>query len=198
MNKNLEHFVSFLSNFENPMSLDLLCLGDSRFSKAQHFTRKLKGHVDKILNTKSKNDTDQVKLKVLIFEREMDLSTPSYLDLHFESLLVDQLKIDINEESVTNKVTVKFDDKSALYPKYRYMFLSEIFNSFESEFENFRKKYKNLTSRGEQGDNFGNGKMNEVVRNVVSHNRDYQDLIVHQEKIKLTSRWMNDFSIIGT
>lgn len=198
MKRNLEHFTAFLQNFENPMSLDLLCLSDTRFSKAKQFARQLRSKVDKILKPSAKSEGEQVRLKVIVFEREMDLSTPAYLDLHFESLLVDQLKVDINKEMIKNNVKVKFDDNSALYPKYRYMFLSEIFQNFDSEFDNFRKKYKNITNRDRNNENMGNAQMNKVVRNVVSHNRDFQDLTTHQEKIKDINNWMSDFFIIGT
>lgn len=140
-------FCSFLANFENIDSLTLMTLNEKPFIKSRFFMDKLKHKCRSLVTSESNSAKSKIKMRVLILEREADLSSPGVLYLRYEPLLSSVLGVDFLKPVKGEKTDVRYDDSSKLYQKYRYAFLQQVMEGMPNELKEFKRKYKSLIDR---------------------------------------------------
>jgi hypothetical protein len=173
-----------------------MTLNDHKFGKSEFFVNHLKSKCGSLLSqSPSDPDKDQIKLRVIILEREMDLSTPALLDLHYESLLSDILQIDFGSAVSGETAKVRYDETSKLYEKYRYSFINQVMDRIQNELKDFKKKYHNLLDKNAR---LETKNVNNAILSVGQHNEELSAIRLHINHSKELDNWMSKNNIIGT
>ena len=191
MLESVQNMVCFLNNFENLSSIDLLSLNDPKYSGSKFFANKLKLNLQELMKRPEPKDTsaDKIKLKILILQREVDMVTPAILDLHYEPLLSDVLKIDLKQTIHDSGQKIKFDDSCELYGKYRYKFFKDILEQFSGELRKFKEKYSMIINGN---DDLNGNKIGEAIRNVAEHNREKTEIVYFSKQNKKLDNWITE------
>lgn len=187
-------FVSFLQNFENIQSVNLMTLNDPKYVKSRFFLDHLKPKCDSLIAKSEDDEKDKIKLRILVLEREADLSTPAMMDLHYEVLLSDVLNIDFGSAVDGETAKVRYDESSKLYEKYRYTFINQVMDRMQNELKEFKKKYHHLIDKNAEIDS---GNVNNALMSVGQHNKELSDIKLHIKHTAALDQWTNKFDIIG-
>ena len=176
-------FVSFLTNFQNIETLSLITPNNKQFIKSRFFLDHLKKKCGSLVDQKSSEESnkEKIKMRVLILEREVDLSTPALLYLYYESLLSSVLGVDFSISVRGETANVKYDDTSKLYEKYRYSFLQQVMEGMPNELKEFKRKYKHLIDSEER---LESNNINNALMNVTQHNQELSDSKQHLKHTK--------------
>lgn len=188
-----EDLISFLANFPNLRSLSLMALSDPKFAKSRYLLNQLKLKCAPLLNS-DKSDSGGTKLRVLMLEREADLSSPALLDLHYEPLLTDVLRVDFAKPVEGEKARVQYNESSKLYEKYRYTFLNQVMDHMPGELRDFKAKYKTLIDRDSD---MTSGNVNQAIMSVGQHNQELSGIKLHLQHTKSLDQWVNQNDILG-
>lgn len=184
-----DDLVSFLKNFKGVQSLTLMAPGNAKFVKSRFLLDRVKLKCAPLLET-GEPGAAAVKLRLLILERETDLSTPALLDLHYEPLLSDVLQVDFGAPVKGEKSKVLYNESSKLYEKYRYTFINHVMERMPNELKEFRRKYKDLIERD-------SGNINNALMSVGQHNQEISDIKLHIKHTKALDEWMSGQDILG-
>lgn len=185
--------LGFMKNFSNIMSVEFLTPQEKNSSN-EYFLNHLKKRCTGLLSNQDPSEGTNTRIKILLLERGFDLLSPCFLDMHYEPLLSDILGVDLKTPEQNNNVSVKYDESSPLYLKYRYAFLDEVLKNMEIELKEFKKKYKMFI--GDDMNKLETGQINDAVRNIAQHNREKHEITIHLSHSKGLDQWMSQYQIL--
>lgn len=188
-----DDLTSFLANFPGLTSLSLMTLNDPKYVKSRFLLDHLKLKCASLVGS-APSDSGGTKMRVLMLERETDLSTPALLDLHYESLLSDILAVDFAKPVEGDKARVEYNESSKLYEKYRYTFLNHVMDRMPNELKDFKTKYKGLIDRDSD---LSSGNVNKAIMSVGQHNQELSAIRLHLQHTKSLDEWLNGEAILG-